>query len=79
MVSERPSTSRSANSAARESSDLGRTQAGGTSHDSAAKNAPNSPDDIYQGQSITRVALVLISAFMSMFLVALDKTIISTV
>lgn len=35
--------------------------------------------DIYQDQSVTLVALLLTSVFMSIFLVALDRTIISTV
>jgi hypothetical protein len=36
-------------------------------------------DGAYPDQSATKVTLLLISAFLSMFLVALDRTIISTV
>ncbi len=34
---------------------------------------------MYQAQSTTKVTLLLVSVFLSMFLVALDRTIISTV
>lgn len=72
-------TPQSAKSAAGDSSDLATTQAGETSHDVAAKRDPSKPDDPQQKQSTTRTVLLLISVFLSMFLVALDRTIISTV
>ncbi|KAK9358832.1 major facilitator superfamily domain-containing protein [Lipomyces starkeyi] len=71
-------TPQSANSAAGDSSDLGTTQAGETSHDVAVKRDLSKPDYTYQEQSATRIIFLLISVFMSMFLVALDRTIIST-
>lgn len=36
-------------------------------------------EDTYQNQPKTKIALLLASVFLSMFLVALDRTIISTV
>lgn len=79
MVFRRPKSPPSAISAAGDPSDLGTTQAGETPHDVAVKQDPDKSDDTYQEQSAARVSLLLISVFMSMFLVALDRTIISTV
>jgi hypothetical protein len=78
-VFRRPMTLQSANSAAGDSSDLSTTQAGETSHDVAVKHDMSKPDDTYQELSSPRTILLLISVFMTMFLVALDRTIISTV
>ena len=72
-------TSQSANSAAGDSSDLDATRAGEVSHDVAVKRDLSKPGDTYQEQSVTRNILVLVSVFISIFLVALDRTIISTV
>lgn len=43
------------------------------------QHEPRQTDDDYATQSSARVALTLASVFMSMFLVALDRTIVSTV
>jgi hypothetical protein len=72
-------TPQSTNSAAGQSSDLGTIQADEKSHDVAVKDDLGKSDNTYQEQSATRVTLLLISVFTSMFLVALDRTIISTV
>ena len=72
-------TSQTVHSTAGDSSDLGTTQAGEGSYDVAVKHDTSKPDDTYQEQSATRVTFLLISVLMSMFLVALDRTIISTV
>jgi len=72
-------TSQSANLAAGDSSDLGTTKAGETSHDVDVKRDPSKPDDTYQEQTAPRIIFLLISVLMTMFLVALDRTIISTV
>lgn len=79
MTSERTATSQSTNPAVEHIPDYGTAKIDNIPHDDGAKDTLGSPDNAYQRQSITRVALVLISAFMSMFLVALDKIIISTV
>ena len=79
MMFRRSMTPQSANSAARDSSDLGTIQAGETSQDVALKRDLSKSGDTYQEQSATRIVFLLISVFMSMFLVALDRTIISTV
>lgn len=79
MISRRVATPKSTNSALEDMSDSGTAKTDNISHDDAAKNTPGNADHIYQRQTITRVVLVLVSTFMSMFLVALDKTIISTV
>ncbi|MCJ1314764.1 hypothetical protein MMC15_000076 [Xylographa vitiligo] len=78
MATRRPTTSQSANAAAGDSASLDKSQAVETSHDVAAERDSSKPDDIYQEQSRPRVILLLTSVFMSMFLVALDRTIIST-
>ncbi|MCJ1421361.1 hypothetical protein MMC32_007724 [Xylographa parallela] len=78
MSTQRPTTPQSANSAPGASVDSAKTSAGEASHDVAAKRETSEPDDIYKDQSRTRVILLIISVFMSMFLVALDRTIIST-
>ncbi|KAL9038867.1 MAG: hypothetical protein Q9214_005111 [Letrouitia sp. 1 TL-2023] len=54
------------------------TQAGDTSHDAAIKDDASKPDKTQQKLSNTKTILLLVSAFLSMFLVALDRTIIST-
>ena len=94
MVSQDPTTPPSAKSAAGDSSDLATTQAGKTSHDVAAKENPSKPDNPKPGnpqpgnpqpgnpqpkQSTTMTILLLVSVLSSTFLVALDRTIISTV
>jgi hypothetical protein len=71
-------TSQNANSTAGDSSDLGTKQAGEASYDVAAKGDTSKPD-AYEEQSAMRIALLLISVLLSIFLVALDRTIISTV
>ena len=79
MATRRPTSSQTANAAAGDSASLDKSQAVETSHDVAAERDSSKPDDIYQEQSRPRVILLLTSVFMSMFLVALDRTIISTV
>ncbi|PKX96433.1 putative MFS aflatoxin efflux pump [Aspergillus novofumigatus IBT 16806] len=49
-----------------------------TCDDGENKRAASDQDDTYQEQSTTKVVLLLVSIMMTMFLVALDRTIIST-
>ena len=80
MVTERPTTPQSTKSAAAaDSSDLASTQAGETSNVVEANADPSKAVDDQQKLSKARVAVLLISVFLCMFLVALDRTIISTV
>jgi len=79
MVSSRPTTPKGAKSAAGDSSDVATTHAGETSPDVASKPDASKPDDPQQKPSTLRTVLLLISVFGTMFLVALDRTIISTV
>lgn len=79
MMLRRPMTPQSVHSAAGDSSNVDTTRASEASHDAAANSDLSKPEDTYQEQSATRVVLLLISVFMSMFLVSLDRTIISTV
>ncbi|KAL2215028.1 putative MFS aflatoxin efflux pump [Thermoascus aurantiacus ATCC 26904] len=78
MVSSRPTTPKGAKSAAGDSSDVATTHAGETSPDVASKPDASKPDDPQQKPSTLRTVLLLISVFGTMFLVALDRTIIST-
>ena len=57
---------------------LSTTQPDATSHEVAVKRDSGKPDDPSQQESTTKI-FVLISVFLSMFLVGLDRTIISTV
>jgi hypothetical protein len=66
-------------SAAGDSSDLGTKQADESFHNDVTKDDLSKPNNTYQEQSPMRVIVLLISVFVSMFLVALDRTIISTV
>ena len=79
MELQRAKASQSADSAAGDGLDLGATQAGETFDDVAVERDVSKPDDTYQEQSAPRIIFLLISVFTSMFLVALDRTIISTV
>jgi hypothetical protein len=79
MELQRPKTLPNANSAAGDVSDLDTTHAGEIFHDAAVERDLSKPDDTYQQQSALRIIFLLVSVFMSMFLVALDRTIISTV
>jgi hypothetical protein len=72
-------TSKGAKSVAGDASDLVTTQAGQALHDVAGKNVASKLDKTYQEQSAPRVFLLLISVLLSMFIVGLDRTIISTV
>lgn len=47
--------------------------------DGAVTTDEEKAEDLYQEQSFTKVFLLLASVLMSLFLVALDRTIISTV
>ena len=69
-------TSNTANSVARDSTVLDTIKSGKTPHDVALKHNASKPEE---GKIATRTTLLLISVLMSMFLVALDRTIISTV
>lgn len=79
MVSERPTTPQSAKPVAEDSSNLAATQASEKSDVSALQNDLSKPDDTQQKESTMKTVFLLISVFGSMFLVALDRTIISTV
>ncbi|EAL86150.1 hypothetical protein LV164_003885 [Aspergillus fumigatus] len=59
-------------------SDINNTQRSETGDDEEIKRAKSDQDDAYQEQSTTKVVLLLVSIMMTMFLVALDRTIIST-
>ncbi|KAF7167807.1 hypothetical protein CNMCM5623_000995 [Aspergillus felis] len=54
------------------------TERSETCDDGETKRAASDLDDTYQEQSATKVVLLLVSIMMTMFLVALDRTIIST-
>ncbi|GME34335.1 mfs aflatoxin efflux [Neofusicoccum parvum] len=54
------------------------TQTAKTCHDAEVTSDAHQIDDTYQAQSATKVFLLLISVFLSIFLVALDRLIIST-
>lgn len=60
-------------------SNVDTTHAGKSSQDAAATPDARQIDDTYQPQSATKVFLLLVSVFLSIFLVALDRLIISTV
>jgi hypothetical protein len=77
--SQHPATPQSIKPVAEDSSDTATTDAGRTSHDVAKKETPSSPDPPKPRQSILKITLVIGSILLSMFLVALDRTIISTV
>lgn len=68
-----------ANSSARDPTSLNTTQDGDITQHVAIKRDLSDSETTYQDQSATKVILLLVSVFMSMFLVALDRTIISTV
>jgi hypothetical protein len=72
-------TSQNANSAVEDSFDLKMALASDNSQDVEAKCDEANPDDTYQDQSAAKIIFLLTSVFMSMFLVALDRNIISTV
>ncbi|KAF4638009.1 hypothetical protein G7Y89_g53 [Cudoniella acicularis] len=82
MTSQHPTTPQSAKSTAEDSSDLATTEAGKISHDVAITENPSKPDnpqpDSQPKQSTTMTILLLVSVLSSTFLVALDRTIIST-
>ncbi|RHZ58908.1 hypothetical protein CDV55_105826 [Aspergillus turcosus] len=59
-------------------SDMKTTQRTETSDDGETNHTKSDLDDTYQEQSATKVILLLVSIMMTMFLVALDRTIIST-
>jgi hypothetical protein len=60
-------------------SDPSTTYADKEAYDNMRKRDAAKSDGVYQEQSATEVTLLLVSVFLSMFLVALDRTIISTV
>lgn len=68
-------------STAEGSLEMSSVQLNKSSEDLTAKqeNIPHKTDDTYQEQSSTRIIPLLVSVFLTMFLVALDRTIISTV
>lgn len=55
------------------------TQRTETREDGKTNHTKSDLDDTYQEQSATKVILLLVSIMMTMFLVALDRTIISRV
>lgn len=55
------------------------TKAGETSHDDAVNSTQFKPDHQDQKPSTLETVLLLVSVFLSMFLVAVDRNIISTV
>ncbi len=74
----RPTTPRSAGSVAENPAE--KAPAGKTPHDDVAKPDLSEHDEPVPDQKpvTLRTALLLVSAFLSMFLVAVDRTIIST-
>lgn len=73
MVSRGPTAPQRAKPAAGDPSDLATTQAGDISLDVAVRCDPSKPDDPQQKQPTTRTVFLLISVFLSMSLVALDR------
>ncbi|GIK00865.1 hypothetical protein Aspvir_004894 [Aspergillus viridinutans] len=59
-------------------SEMKTTERSETCDDGETKHATSDLDDTYQEQSTTKVVLLLVSIMITMFLVALDRTIIST-
>ena len=74
MASQRPTTPKSANSA-----ESGTSCETPQFNDVEVTRDAEKPDDTYQEQSATKVSLLLASVMTSMFVVGLDRTIISTV
>lgn len=74
-----PTTPGNTTSAIGDSVDSEVTKAGETSHDNAVNSTHSKPDHQDQKLSTLETTLLLVSVFLSMFLVAVDRTIISTV
>jgi hypothetical protein len=79
MVPQSPTTPQSNKSASADPPDLTKTQAGKTFQDITAKEDPGKPKIHHPKPSTARTVLLMVSVLLSTFLVALDKTIISTV
>ncbi|KAH8812850.1 putative MFS aflatoxin efflux pump [Xylogone sp. PMI_703] len=78
MLFKRSEIPQSAKSTPGESSDGGTTQANETIQNNAAKSDLVQPEESHHELSPTKLTLLLISVFTSMFLVSLDRTIITT-
>ncbi|XXH05441.1 hypothetical protein Hte_011868 [Hypoxylon texense] len=78
MASQRPTTPQSTKSTAGNPPDSPVTQPVNTPKDVVAEGSSNKPEDSDSKLSSTKTIMVLVSVFLSMFLVALDRTIIST-
>ncbi len=77
-MNSQPSTSHNITTSQSEATQGGR--ASHDAHDEAIKSDPSTVvGDTFQEQPAPKVILLLISSLMSMFLVALDRTIITTV
>jgi hypothetical protein len=79
MVSQNLTTPQSTKYASIDPPDLAKTQAGKTFQDVTAKEDPGKPKNHQPKQSTAKTVLLMVSVLLSTFLVALDKTIISTV
>ncbi len=74
-----PATPENPTSATADSVDSEVTKVGDTPHDNAVKPNQGKPGDPDQKPSTLELVLLLVSVFLSMFVVAVDRTIISTV
>lgn len=74
-----PMTPEVTKSATGDSANLNKTKASETSHNNAVKPNQSTPEDPNRKPTTLRTVLLLFSVFLSMFLVAVDRTIISTV
>jgi hypothetical protein len=80
MVEQPPKAPESALSTSIEPSDMAIRKTDDTSPNAASQNGKETPQDHdEQKQTTVRIILLIASAFITVFLVALDRTIISTV
>jgi hypothetical protein len=79
MAPQSPTTPQSNKSASGDPPDVTKTQVGKNFQDVTAKEDPDEPKIHQPKPSTARTVLLMVSVLLSTFLVALDKTIISTV
>ena len=75
----RPTTPENTTSPTEDSLDSQMTKVGETTHDDAVKPDQSKAGDSDEKPSKLELVLLLVSVFLSMFVVAVDRTIISTV
>ena len=74
-----PTTLETTKSDAVDTVDSEKTQAGEMSPDHAVEPAQSKTDNVDKKQSTLQTVLLIISVFLAMFLVIMDRTIVSTV